>query len=381
MAGREPVPTPYCMMSSVPEAHAAAPARIHRLDEDVVNRIAAGEIIQRPANAVKELIENCLDAGAKTINVQVKAGGLKILQIQDDGKGISKDDMDIVCERFTTSKLTKFEDLNSMATYGFRGEALASISHVAHVTITTRTADSPCAFKARYSDSKLVPLKPGESAAPKPCAGNKGTQITAEDLFYNIPTRRKALSSASDEYNRIYEVISRYSIHNAGVGFALKKIGESSAGLRTSATASRIDNIRSIFGNTVASELIEVSCADDARLQFKMTGLISNANYSVAKGVLMLFINQRLVNSPAIKKAIDAVYAAYLPKNQHSFVYMSLEIVPKNIDVNVHPTKLQVHFLHEDEIIECIQQCIGKQISYVYVLYITRGFFDYFLSS
>ncbi|ELK33342.1 DNA mismatch repair protein Mlh1 [Myotis davidii] len=190
---------------------------IRRLDETVVNRIAAGEVIQRPANAIKEMIENCLDAKCTSIQVVVKEGGLKLIQIQDNGTGIRKEDLDIVCERFTTSKLQSFEDLANISTYGFRGEALASISHVAHVTITTKTADGKCAYRASYSDGKL-------KAPPKPCAGNQGTQITVEDLFYNISTRRKALKNPSEEYGKILEVVGRYSIHNSGISFSVKKV-------------------------------------------------------------------------------------------------------------------------------------------------------------
>ncbi|KAK2158975.1 hypothetical protein LSH36_161g16012 [Paralvinella palmiformis] len=220
---------------------------IRKLDEVVVNRIAAGEVIQRPANALKEMIENSLDAKSTSIQVTVKQGGLKLLQIQDNGTGIRKEDMDIVCERFTTSKLQKFEDLTTIATYGFRGEALASISHVAHVTITTRTKDSPCAYKGCYSDGKL-------KAPVKPCAGNVGTQIMVEDLFYNIPTRRKALRSAAEEHAKITEVVSRYAIHNADVGFTLKKYGDSSADVRTPQGSTSTDNIRTVFGPSVASK-------------------------------------------------------------------------------------------------------------------------------
>ncbi|XP_077053047.1 DNA mismatch repair protein Mlh1 isoform X1 [Siphateles boraxobius] len=327
---------------------------IRRLDETVVNRIAAGEIIQRPANAIKEMMENCLDAKATNIQITVKEGGLKLILIQDNGSGIRKDDMEIVCERFTTSKLQSFEDLASIATYGFRGEALASISHVAHVTITTKTADAKCAYRANYCDGKL-------KSPPKPCAGNQGTLISVEDLFYNVSTRRKALKSPSEEYSRIIEVVSRYAIHNSGKSFAVKKQGEMVADVKTLLNASVLDNIRVVFGVAVSRELIEVEC-EDQKLAFKMKGYISNANYSVKKCILILFINHRLVESSALKKAIETVYTAYLPKNTHPFLYLSLEIAPQNIDVNVHPTKHEVHFLHEDSITESIQKHIESKL-------------------
>ncbi|XP_077160023.1 DNA mismatch repair protein Mlh1 isoform X2 [Paroedura picta] len=327
---------------------------IRRLDETVVNRIAAGEIIQRPANAIKEMMENCLDAKATSIQVTVKDGGLKLIQIQDNGCGIRKEDLNIVCERFTTSKLQTFEDLASISTYGFRGEALASISHVAHVTITTKTSDGMCAYRANYSDGKM-------KAAPKPCAGNQGTQIVVEDLFYNVATRRKALKNPSEEYAKILDIVSRYAIHNSGISFSVKKQGETVADVRTLSNAATVDNIRTIFGNAVSRELIEVGCEDE-NLAFKMTGYVTNANYSVKKCTFLLFINHRLVESSALRKAIETVYAAYLPKNTHPFLYISLEIAPQNVDVNVHPTKHEVHFLHEDSILERVQQHIESKL-------------------
>ncbi|KAK4520142.1 uncharacterized protein ATC70_008273 [Mucor velutinosus] len=326
--------------------------KVKKLDEKVVNRIAAGEVIQRPANALKELIENCLDAGSTQIQILVKDGGLKLLQIQDNGHGIRKEDMPIVCERFTTSKLNRFEDLTGISTHGFRGEALASISHVAHVTITTKTADSPCAYRALYSDGKLVPAKPGQSADPKACAGNNGTQITAEDLFYNVPTRRKAFKSPSDEYNKILDIVSRYAVHNAGVSFSCRKQGSNIADVQTSTGATIIDNIRLLHGS-VASELLDIDKTFD-ELRFKMNGHISNANYSVKKMTFLLFINHRAVESSSIKRAIENIYSLLLPKGAHPFVYLSLEIDPQNVDVNVHPTKKEVHFLHENRIIGAI---------------------------
>ena len=176
---------------------------------NIVFRIAAGEVVQRPSAAIKEMMENSLDAGSTSIVITVKGGGMQLLQIQDNGHGIRKDDLGIVCERFTTSKLSTFEDLKKINTYGFRGEALASITHVAHVTILTRTADSQCAYKSKYLDGKPVPMKPGENANPKPCAGVVGTTITVEDLFYNLPTRKQAFKNPNEQYQRILDVVTK----------------------------------------------------------------------------------------------------------------------------------------------------------------------------
>lgn len=332
----------------------ALPGVIKKLDEVVVNRIAAGEVIQRPANAIKEMLENSIDAGSKMITVTVKAGGMKMLQIQDNGTGIRKEDLTIVAERFTTSKLREFSDLTSIATYGFRGEALASISHVAHLTILTKTRGSPCGYQCVYKDSVMT-------SGPTAMAANQGTTITVEDLFYNIPTRRAALRSATEEHNKIADVISKYAIHNSGLGFVLKKQGEGSVDVKTSPQNSIVDNIRTIYGPTIAKELIEFSL-EDPKYKFKATGHISNVNYHVKKMVFLLFINNRLVDCSVLKRAIEQVYASYLPKGSSPFVYLSLFISPQNLDVNVHPTKHEVFFLHQDAIIEKIQQGLEDKL-------------------
>jgi DNA mismatch repair protein MutL len=383
-----------------------AASRILKLDEAVVNRIAAGEVVQRPSAAIKEMLENCLDAGATSVIVTIKGGGMQLMQIQDNGHGIHRDDLAVVCERFTTSKLTSFEDLKTISTFGFRGEALASITHVAHVTITSRTADSPCAYKAKYSDGKLVSSKPGvgvggkaDAAAPVPCAGTVGTTITVEDLFYNMSTRKLAFKNLNEQYQRVLDVVTRYSIHFAsrkeaeeedgeakragqeerrgkgGVSFTCKKHGSALADLHTTAAANTDEAIKIAYGAAVARELLKISfqstgdadsgttsslSRDADRFSFTVRGRISNANYNTKRGVFILFINNRLVESPAIKRTAEALYEDLLPKHTHPFVYLSIDMPAHHVDVNVHPTKKEVHFLYETELLRALHGRIGE---------------------
>ncbi|KAK3706917.1 DNA mismatch repair protein Mlh1 [Vermiconidia calcicola] len=320
----------------------AGPRRIRALHQDVVNKIAAGEIIVAPMHALKELIENAVDAGSTSLEILVKDGGLKLLQITDNGCGINKDDLPILCERFTTSKLKAFEDLTSIGTYGFRGEALASISHIAHLAVTTKTAESSCGWKAHYAGGILRPAKPGQSADPKACAGRQGTQITVEDLFYNVPTRRRAFRSASEEYAKIADVV----------------------GIAVPATATVRDRIRMVHSSAIANELIDFELANE-QYGFKTDGLVSSANHSAKKTTFLLFINHRAVESTAIKKAIEQTYSTFLPKGGKPFVYLSLEIDPARVDVNVHPTKREVNFLNEEEIVELICDDIRTRLGKV----------------
>ncbi|XP_053669256.1 DNA mismatch repair protein Mlh1 [Anopheles marshallii] len=329
------------------------PGVIRKLDEVVVNRIAAGEIIQRPANALKEMMENSLDAKATSIQITVKAGGLRSLQIQDNGTGIRREDLAIVCERFTTSKLQSFDDLSSISTYGFRGEALASISHVAHLTIITKTRSEKCGFKACYEDGKL-------KGDIKPIAGNQGTQITVDDLFYNVPMRKQALKTPNEEFQRISDVVGKYAVHNPQACFILKKFGEP-ASIRTLPKSTIVQNIGTIYGGAIGKALVPVATKDDI-LQLSVDGYVTNVNFSLKKGISLFFINHRAVECSALKKAIDAIYSLYLPKGSAPFVYLSLELNPQNVDVNVHPTKHEVHFLHEEEIIEKVKLLVEKAL-------------------
>ncbi|GAA5939100.1 uncharacterized protein JCM15063_004425 [Sporobolomyces koalae] len=344
-------------------AEKPAPRPIAKLAEAVVNRIAAGEIIQRPSNALKELIENSLDAGATYIRISVKEGGVKLLQIQDNGSGIRKEDLAILCERFTTSKIKVFDDLSSLGTYGFRGEALASISHVAHLTITTKTKTDACAWKAAYSDGQLVPVKSGSTNVdPVPTAGNDGTTIVVEDLFFNTPQRLKSLRSASDEYGRIVSVALAYSIHNAGIAISCKRQNAgSTADVNTQVGASVLDNIGLSYGEHVKKELVSVK-ADDERFGVKVNALCTGLNYQAKKGIYYFFINNRYVDCSPLKRALEGFYGTLLAKGSHPFVYLSLSIAPNKIDVNVHPTKKEVGFEDQDEIVELICEALAKAL-------------------
>ncbi|KMT20165.1 hypothetical protein BVRB_1g001770 isoform A [Beta vulgaris subsp. vulgaris] len=334
------------------------PPKIHRLEESVINRIAAGEVIQRPVSAIKELVENSLDAQASSINVVVKDGGLKLIQVSDDGHGIRVEDLPILCERHTTSKLSKFEDLQTIKSMGFRGEALASMTYVGHVTVTTITSGQLHGYRVSYRDGVM-------ENEPKPCAAVKGTQIMIENLFYNMSARRKTLQNSGDDYPKIVDLLSRFAIHHMSVGFSCRKHGAARADVHTVATSSRIDAIRSVYGVSVARNLIriEVSGDDPSSSIFNMKGFISNSNYVAKKITMVLFINDRLVECSALKRAIEIVYAATLPRASKPFVYMSITLPPEHVDVNIHPTKREVSLLNQEVVIEKIQSEVELQLT------------------
>ncbi|KAL5966096.1 DNA mismatch repair protein Mlh1 [Taenia solium] len=248
---------------SLPES-----SRIQALPADVVNKIAAGEVIQRPCNAVKELIENSLDAGSTMIQINLRGGGLKMIQVQDDGHGIHPNDLPILCHRFTTSKLQNFEDLSKLQTFGFRGEALASLSYAAfRLTVTSRPPGRSCAYRAEYSQGALSSSTP----TPCACAGNPGTCIQAEDLFYNLPPRREALRSSREEFTRVAEVL-----------WALL----SCLDLRIPKDWDKVHVIHAIFGEKVTGDILHLSHDQDfdsasvrlmiGKLGLKFEGLLSN---------------------------------------------------------------------------------------------------------
>ncbi|GLI60652.1 hypothetical protein VaNZ11_002852 [Volvox africanus] len=343
------------------------PPVIRKLDENVVNKIAAGEVIQRPASALKEMLENSLDAGSTQISVLVKEGGNKLLQIVDNGSGIRKEDLAILCHRHTTSKLREYADLETISTLGFRGEALCSISFVSHMTVTTMARGAQYGYRVTYKDSEM------EAPGPRPVAAVPGTTITVEDLFYNVPTRRKALKSANEEYGLILDVVGRYAVYSTGVAFSCRRQGDVRPDISTTAAGSRVDAVRSVYGADVARELIPLKVAVgggtgpevpvDGPMGLRIEGLISGANYSTGKKtVLVLFINGRCVECSPLRRALEGLYGALLPKASRPWIFLELRLPPRQVEVNMHPTKREVGFMHQAEVIEEIRQAVEAKL-------------------
>ncbi|PNP51931.1 hypothetical protein THARTR1_07140 [Trichoderma harzianum] len=340
--------------------------RIRALDPDVVNKIAAGEIIISPVHALKELLENSVDAGATRVEILVKDGGLRTLQVTDNGSGIQKDDLEMLCMRHTTSKISTFEDLSSLATYGFRGEALASISHIAQVLVRTRTEDDHLyAWRVKYQDGKLVPGPGGgDFTGPRAVPGPIGTQIRVEHMFYNVPIRQKACRSHAEEFRKIVDMAGRYAVHCEGVGFSCKKAHEVEEYVPVDCDHTVPERIRHIYGSNVSKELIELSVSA-RRWVSSAKGYFTSSNYHTSKTTLLLFINHRCVESSTMKKALERTYTSFLPKGGRPFIYLSLEIDPARVDVNIHPTKREVQFLNEGEVIQAICNQIESQLAAV----------------
>lgn len=333
-------------------------ARIKALDPSVVNKIAAGEIIISPVNALKEMMENSIDAGATMLDILVRDGGIKLLQISDNGSGIMQQDLPLLCERFATSKLTEFQDLENIATYGFRGEALASISHIARLSVTTKTAEDACAWKVSYNEGAMIDK-------PKPIAGKDGTTILVEDLFYNIPSRLRSLKSPNEEYTRILDVVGRYGIHSKSIGFSCKKFGDSNYTITLKPNYTTVDRIRSIYGNNVASNTIPFEMKPNEEIGLlEVKGYISTPNLNAKKSIQpIFFINNRLVTCDPLRRAIYNVYSNYIQKGNRPFIYLDISIDPPSVDVNVHPTKREVRFLNQNEIIDEITMHIHNELS------------------
>ena len=308
------------------------PSRIQRLNDHVANQIAAGEVIERPASIVKELVENCIDANANDIQVQIDKGGLRRICVADDGDGINKDDLSLATQRHATSKIQTFDDLSSIATMGFRGEALASIAAVSKLDIVSRTNDADSAWNLRVEGSQEVEFGPG--------ARTPGTTVDVSDLFYNAPVRRKFLKQERTEMNLVSNTVRVLSIMYPHIAFSLTHNGRRVENLI--AVDSIEERISRVLGLSFLDESVSIHIAQDNMEINGRIGLPTHTRSSASRQYF--FVNGRAVNDRLIAHAVKKGYEDVMFHGRHPVFVLNLILDPESVDVNVHPTKKEVRF-------------------------------------
>lgn len=322
---------------------------IHLLPDSVANQIAAGEVIQRPASVVKELVENAIDAGAANIEVHIQDAGRTCIQIIDDGKGMSETDARLAFERHATSKITSAEDLFTLRTMGFRGEALPSIVAVAQVTLQTRTHDSELGTRLEIEGGRVL--------SQKPCVCPVGANFEVRNLFFNIPARRKFLKSNQTELNNIIQEFERIALVNHSVSFSLICDGNTSLRLMASNQRRRIIDI---FGKKTGDILVAV---DVETTLVKIEGFVGRPESSRKKGAHQyFFVNGRYMRHPYFAKAVSTAFDGLIPDGEQIPFFLYLTIDPANIDVNISPTKTEVKFENEQAIWQIIHAGIRESL-------------------
>jgi DNA mismatch repair protein MutL len=325
-------------------------SEIKVLPDHLINQIAAGEVVERPASVVKELLENSLDAGAKKITVEINEGGDSFLRITDDGSGMDKDDALLAYARHATSKITGSEDLFNIHTLGFRGEAIASIASVSYLTIQTK--------KRGEIEGTLVQAEGGNINLKKSIGCPEGTQIEVRQLFYNTPARKKYLKNASTEYGHVLSTITSMALVNPGVSFKL--IHDDKTVFDLPPAEDILIRIRSLLGRDIADNLIPVFYGHS---QIKLHGFIGKPSIARASRLSQfLFVNGREVKSHVLSYAVKQSFYSLLPKEKYPVFILLFEIDPKIVDVNVHPRKLEVRFSDEREIFKIVAGACAKAL-------------------
>ncbi len=324
--------------------------QIKLLDKITIDKIAAGEVIERPAAVVKELVENAIDAGASTVTIEIKEGGIAFIRITDNGCGISKEDIPNAFLRHSTSKIRGIEDLMSINSLGFRGEALSSVSSVAQVELLTKCSGTDVGN--RYV------INGGIEECFEDAALNDGTTFIIRQLFYNIPARRKFLKTASTEASHVSDLVTRLALSHPNVSFQFINNGVTK--LHTTGSGSIKDMIYSIYGRDIASNLLDVNVTTN---NIKMTGFIGkpvvsrgNRNYQ------NYFINGRYVKSGIISKAIEDAYKGYAMQHRYPFTVLHIEMDTSGIDINVHPTKMDLRFSEQNTVYNHIHFGIAESL-------------------
>ena len=320
------------------------------LDELTINKIAAGEVIERPASVVKELVENSIDAGAKHITIEIKNGGISFIRITDDGKGIQKDDVEMAFERHATSKIRSADDLQEVKSMGFRGEALASIAAISNVELVSRQETDEIGTRIVVEGGKVL------SVDEIGCA--KGTTITIRNLFFNTPVRYKFLKKDFTESGYIEDVVTRIALINSDV--SIKYINTGKNVISTNGSGNIRDSIYNIFGKEVTNNLINV----DYEFEYiKVKGVIGNPSISRAnRSNQIFFVNNRYVKDKTLSSAVEQAYKGLLPFGKFPFLVLNIEMAPSKVDVNVHPAKLEVRFAEESIVFKAVYHAIKDSL-------------------
>ena len=311
-------------------------SRIQLLSPRLANQIAAGEVVERPASVAKELLENSLDSGARRIDVEVEQGGVKLLRVRDDGGGISADDLPLALARHATSKIRELEDLEGVLSLGFRGEALASISSVARLTLTSRTANASEAWQVETEGRDMTPRV-------QPAAHPVGTSVEVRDLFFNTPARRKFLKAEKTEFDHLQEVIRRLALARFDVGFHLRHNGKSILSLHEAHDeTARARRVGAICGPGFMEQALPI---DVERNGLRLWGWVGLPTFSRSQADLQyFFVNGRAVRDKLVAHAVRQAYRDVLFNGRHPTFVLFLELEPNGVDVNVHPTKHEVRF-------------------------------------
>lgn len=318
------------------------------LDDSTINKIAAGEVIERPASVIKEMVENSIDAGATNINIEIKNGGISYIRVSDNGKGIQKDDMEIAFERHATSKIRQASDLDTIKSMGFRGEALASIAAIANVEMVSRYKDEQIGNKIVVEAGKTIEFE--EIGCPV------GTSITVKNLFFNTPVRYKFLKKDFTEAGYIEDVVTRIALVNPNI--AIKLINSGKTVIQTSGNNNLQDVIYAIYGKDVASNVINVDYTFE---DLRVTGVIGKPEIARSnRSNQMFFVNKRYIKDKVLTGATEKAFKGMIPIGKYGFVVLNIEMNPSKVDVNVHPAKLEVRFAEENNVFKCVYHAIQE---------------------
>jgi DNA mismatch repair protein MutL len=326
---------------------------IRLLDEHTAEKIAAGEVIENPASVVKELVENSLDAGATVIEIHVEGGGKESITVSDNGEGIPGEEVPLAFQRFATSKLTKIDDLQAIASLGFRGEALPSIAAVARVSMTTRVKESLSATRIELAGGKVIKCE--EAGGPQ------GTSVQVKDLFYNTPGRLKFLQHASVEQGRIVALTTNLALANPGVAFTLSS--EKRVLLQTSGDGNLLHTIASLWGEACAAAMLPLQGGSEDN-RTKVEGFISAPHFHRAsrRTHQVFIVNGRLVQSPLLSSALERGYGTLLPRGRHPVAVINLSLEPSLLDVNVHPAKTEIRFLRSEQVKDMVYRTVRNAL-------------------